>query len=305
MRPIPTLAVIGLLLMAGCSGGAGGQSLSGDGGATPAEAAAGTQAEAEAAGTAVEYDQNRELIRTAEIRIEVDSFRATRGQLQTVAVQNGGFVGNERRELRGADNRTWTEGSMTFRVPAENYSAVIRAINDSGRVESFSQETEDVTEQIVDLEARLENLRAERDRLRELFQQANDTEDVLAVERRLSDVQTEIERTEAKLQSLRRQVALTTITVRIEEEPPQRTTTEEPEWYDTPLGQAFTDSIGGVVVAARALAVFVAYAIPYLLAFGVPLVGVAFGLRRLRGRSDAPTPPPEPDEGDASDDDDG
>lgn len=301
MRTKTTLVVIGLLLVAGCSGG-GGQSLA-------AENRQGTVADAatEAAPDRDQADdeqaavrQDRQLIRTAEMRVEVESFGRTRDRLQQVARANGGFVGDESRQLRGADNRTWTEGQLTLRVPADNYSAVIRAINDTGRVVSFEQRTQDVTEQVVDLEARLENLRAERDRLRTLFEQANDTEDVLAVEERLSEVQTEIERTEAKLQSLRRQVALATITVRIEEEPPARRTTEESEWYDTPLASAFTQSIDGVVVAARAGAVFVAYALPYLLAFGVPLVGLAVGVRRIRGGSTAPGEPEEtpPDETD-------
>ena len=53
--------------------------------------------------------------------------------------------------------------------------------------------------QLVDIEARLESLRAERDQLRTLYRQANATDDVLAVQRELSDVQREIERLEAPI----------------------------------------------------------------------------------------------------------
>lgn len=287
-RTMAVLAVVGLLVVAGCAG-SGGEQLGADGAqpqdqaaATGTPAAAGTEAEADA-GEAVQ--QNRQLIRTANVEVRVERFERARDRLSRIARRSDGFVGDETRRLRGHDNRTWTEGEVTLRVPANNYSAVIAAINDTGQVVAFEQRTQDVTNQIVDLQARLENLRAERDRLRTLFAQANDTEDVLAVEERLSDVQTEIERTEARLEQLRRQVALATITVRIVEPRPTRTPTPESQWYDTSLGSAFTESVGGVVIAARALAVFGAYSLPYLLAFGLPLVGLVVGLRRMRSGS--------------------
>jgi len=70
-----------------------------------------------------------------------------------------------------------------------------------------------VTRRVADLEARLKSLNAERDRLRELYEQANTTEDVLAVQRELADVQREIETTEAQLRTLENQVAYSTVTV--------------------------------------------------------------------------------------------
>jgi hypothetical protein len=145
-----------------------------------------------------------------------------------------------------------------------------------------STSTQDVTEQVVDLQARLENLRAERERLRELYQRANDTEDVLAVERRLSEVQTEIERTEARLQSLERRVAYSTITVEMREPRPDRPAPDQ--WYDTPVLAAFLDSVHGVGVVLRAVVVGFAYAAPYLLVFLTPFAVAGGLLYRFRHR---------------------
>jgi hypothetical protein len=135
---------------------------------------------------------------------------------------------------------------------------------------------------VVDLQARLENLRAERDRLRTLYERANTTEDVLAVEERLSDVQTEIERTEAGLQNLERQVAYSTITVHLSEPRPDRPAPDQ--WYDTPVIAAFLESVEGVGVALRALVVAGAYAAPYLLVFLTPFVLAGGLLYRYRHR---------------------
>lgn len=295
-RAWTALAVVALLVLAGCSGGSvetGQVSQAGaDGGADLDAAPESTPAADQATVAAVQQD--RQLIRTAQARVTVASFDRARDELVSVVEANGGFVGSSTRERRGQGNRTWTEGRLVLRVPADNYSAVIAAVNESGEVVSFQEETRDVTEQVVDLEARLENLRAERDQLRRLFEQANDTEDVLAVQERLSDVQEEIERTEARLTQLRRQVALATITVRLAEEPPEREEPDRDRWFDTPLAQAFAESVSGVVTTIRATGVLFAFALPYLLAFGLPLVAVAAGVRRFRRGRRARTPPDRP-----------
>jgi len=215
------------------------------------------------------------------VSLTVDDFDAARSNLTDATERRGGFVADAGERVRGSGNRTWTVGELTLRVPAENYSALLERAKAEGEVRSASTRTKDVTDRLVDLEARLENLRAERDRLRELYESANDTETVLAVQRELSDVQTEIERIEAQRESLERQVRYSTITVELAEERPDAPATEPSAWYDTGLLAAFVESVSGVGVALRALAVGTAYAAPYALAFGLPAVGVVAALRRL------------------------
>jgi hypothetical protein len=290
-RSVPTAVVLALLVvLAGCAG-AGSQATGGDGDlgaqsggaeaeSTPAEEAAG--AADSKGGSGAPAVQNRELIRTAEVRVEVENFDRTRRRLAEYARSTGGFVGDSSQRVRGDGNQTWTEGRLTLRIPASNYSAALDVVNQSGQVVSSEQQTRDVTDQIVDLEARLENLRAERDRLRELYRQANDTEDVLAVQRELSRVQQQIERTEAQLRQLERKVAFTTITVHIEEERPDEPDDENPAWYETSVVSAFLESIDGVIVFLRGAVVLTAYALPYLLVLGGPAVGGVFLIQRYR-----------------------
>ncbi|MFB6175980.1 MAG: DUF4349 domain-containing protein, partial [Halobaculum sp.] len=211
---------------------------------------------------------------------EVEDFDRARRRLAEYARSTGGFVGDSSQQVNGEGNRTWTEGRITLRIPASNYSEALRVVNQTGRVVSSEQQTRDVTDRVVDLKARLKNLRAERDRLRELYQQANTTEDVLAVQRELSRVQEEIERTEAQLRQLQRQIAFTTITVYIQEEPPEEPADENPKWYETSVVSAFLASIDGVIVFLRGAVVLTAYALPYLLVLGVPALGGAFLFRR-------------------------
>lgn len=284
-----TVALVSLLMLAGCAG-AGNTGDAGTPEATPDAAPATEAADAEtatgggrgAAGVAVPA-VDRKWIHTANATLRVDDFAAARSNLSATLSAHGGYVGNSRVDTYERHNETYRDARLVYRVPAGNYSAFVAAVKAAGTVEHFEEDAQDVTGRHADLEARLSNLRTERDRLRELYEQANDTEAVLAVQRELSNVQGEIERTEARLESLENRIAYATVTVEFREERPD-TPRDQDHWYDTGVVAAFLDSVGGAVVALRAAVVAFAYALPYLVAFGVPAAVLVAGVRRLRRR---------------------
>jgi hypothetical protein len=286
----PTLVVLFavLVVLAGCGGSAGGADAGAGGGASESMAveedaprAADTNGGGGDGGSA-DTVAGRSIIRTGEVRLRVDSYEDSAAALETVAEARGGYVSDSVRQVHDADGNEWTSGRVVLRVPQANFSATMRAVEAEGEVLESQIQTQDVTDQVVDLEARLTNLRAERERLRTLYAQANDTEDVLAVERRLSEVQTEIEQTEARLQSLERRVAYSTITVELSEPRPEGPAPDA--WYDTPVVAAFLESVEGVGVLLRALVVGFAYAAPYLLILFTPLAVLGALLYRFRHR---------------------
>ncbi|MDQ2054081.1 DUF4349 domain-containing protein [Halobellus sp. H-GB7] len=299
-RTLAALAIVGLVALAGCGastgggsdGGAGGgveqaTEIAADSGARATGTPAATQAPEEAGSGAsgdVAMPTDRAIIRTGTVAVEVDDFGAAQSNLTTTVEGYGGYVSDTRQDRRQIGNETWIRGEMVLRVPSEEFDALVADAQGLGEVQSVEVNSRDVTDQLVDIEARLENLRAERDRLRELYQQANDTEDVLAVQRELSDVQGEIERLEARQQNLQRQVAYSTLTVRLEEPRPTPNRVAPDRWYDTPVLSAFMQSVDGVVVVARAVVVGFAFALPYLIAFALPVLVVAGLLWRVGRR---------------------
>jgi vacuolar-type H+-ATPase subunit I/STV1 len=224
----------------------------------------------------------RQLILTGEIRLRVEEFEAAQSNLTDLAVSYGGFVSDSTREVDERGNETWTRGTVVVRVPRENFTALFEDAQQIGTVQQATRRSEDVTDRLVDLEARLENLRAERDRLRTLYERANTTEDVLEVQERLSEVQGEIERLEARLRSLRNQVAFSTITVHVQEPRPDATFAQQLPWWETPLVRAFLQSVDGVATALRAIGVGMAFVLPYVLVFGAPIAGVVLLYRRQK-----------------------
>ena len=288
-RSVAVIALAFLVVLAGCGGLGGSAGGGADGGSVNASSgwlnggsgaeSAGATAAASGGGDAGAADAetgnqqalqaNRAIIKTAHVRLEVESFDTARENITTATRRLGGYVGASSESTRG-ENGNRTAGQVVLRVPSRNFSTLYDQVQATGTVLSATTNTSDVTEQLVDLEARLENLRAQRQRLRDLYENASDTEAVLAVQERLSNTQSEIERLEARLQSLENRIALSTITVELTEPADDPVAAEA--WYDVGVIDAFVDSIGGVVTTLRAAVVALAYLAPYLLVFGVPLL---------------------------------
>lgn len=300
------LAVVLLVVLAGCSGagsggdaseatnaeatyteaatdGGGGGGANGDGGG---DDSGGVQLDSGSdTGRSLEARakvQTRYRIKTARIRLEVDTYDDARNRLVSETRSLGGYVDSETSDRHTRGNETWKTGTIVLRVPSENYDQVIAAVEASGTVLHKETDSRDVTERVVDLRAQLKNLRAQRDRLRDLYESANDTEAILQVGQRLSEVQGEIERIEGKLQVLENQVAYSTVRVQLREQPPEgEVGPETVAWYETGVIAAFVESVNGVVVVGRMLVVGVAYVAPYAMAFGIPVAGLYVVARRF------------------------
>lgn len=291
------LALAALLLLAGCSGfGGGSDAGSGAGDAerqdpAPADGGSGDGADdggdgGSAAQSFRDTNRSQAIVRTGRVRLQVDDFDTARDRAVTIARDHDGYVAGSDTNVDRVGNRTRTAGRLVLRVRSDRFGDAFESLKTVGEVRAASSDSEDVRDQLVDLDARLRNLRDQRDRLRRLYDSANDTEAVLRVGERLSDVQERIERLEAERRALRDDVAYATITVELGEPgitpTPSPTPTPGPAYHETGLGAALLDSIGGVVVALRALSVTLAYVLPYALVFGTPLVGAGY-LARRRG----------------------
>jgi hypothetical protein len=233
----------------------------------------------------------RAVVREGTVALRVDDYDTARTALTERASALGGYVADAEQRRHRTDNRTWQTGEVVLRVPAEDFDRLLAFTKRQGTVERETTNARDVTDQLADLDARIETLEAQRDRLRTLYSRANTTDDLLAIENRLTEVQSEIERLEAQRRSLQDRVALSTLTVQLREPEPESDPLGGTQYHETGLVPAFLDSLNTVVVLFRAGAVTVAYALPYLLAIGgIAAVGGATrrGYRVIRRRSDRP-----------------
>jgi predicted anti-sigma-YlaC factor YlaD len=148
--------------------------------------------------------------------IEVKDFDPAKQELLQIVEQAGGYVAQASTAETPNQPRS---ASLTVRVPADKLSAVLQQFRGLGRVRQDQLSTEEVTEQVVDLEARLKNARATEQRLIDVLNnRTGKVGDILQVEQEISRTRENIERMEAQRQNLMRRVEMATVNVTLAEE---------------------------------------------------------------------------------------
>lgn len=140
------------------------------------------------------------LVYTASMTVAVVTVDASLSSVEQMAREAGGFLANR-------DDR-----SITIRVPRARFRETLARIEQLGTVLSRSIQVEDVTDEFLDVETRLRNARAIRDRLEALRKTAG-VKEALELEKEISRITQEIELMEGKLKALRERIAYSTITV--------------------------------------------------------------------------------------------
>ena len=140
------------------------------------------------------------------------------GQLADASEALRKIVSEEAGDIDSTRSQNDRQLSFSLRVPSDRFEAIIGRVSELGNVTSKSLNSRDVSEELVDLDARLKNLIALRDRLRELLTKATKVEEVINVERELTRVQTDIDRFEARNRLLRSRVAKSSLEVTLQQE---------------------------------------------------------------------------------------
>jgi hypothetical protein len=208
--------------------------------------------------------------------VEVERIEPAVERIQALAASLDGYIAHVSMQT-GADQ--FRRATLTLRIPAERFDEATAGVRPLGKVEQLDVAVEDVTEQYVDLEARLANARRLEERLLRLLEtRAGTLEQVLAAERELARVRTEIELYDGRLRQLAGRVSLSTLTVVVQEPRPILGTTPGQSVLGNAFRQAwrnFVWTVAGIISAAGAL-------IPLLLLLAVLAWPAARWLRRRR-----------------------
>ena len=151
----------------------------------------------------------RKIIFIASLSIEVEEVEAAVDRARAVAESLGGFV----EHLSSSGGSETPRADLTIRIPQTGFSDALEHIESLGEVQFRNLGSEDVTEQFIDLGARLKSSMAEEKSLLALLERSNSVTEILTVERELTRVRADIERAQGRLNFLERRVDLATIQV--------------------------------------------------------------------------------------------
>ncbi|MEV0420569.1 DUF4349 domain-containing protein [Streptosporangium canum] len=232
--------------------------------------------------------QDRAIIYTAEMTVRAKDVTGAADRARQIVTAAGGHLAMEK-----SDAYSGGEGSamLVFKIPPGGYPGVLERLGkELGTRESLQQNTEDVTEQVADVESRLRSAKSALDSLRALLKKADTIGEVLDVEREISGRESDLEALQARQKSLASQTSLATLTLNL-----VGPATVIPEEEDEPSGflGGLRSGWEGFVTALKIGLTVLGVLLPWLIVI-VPLwLLVAFLLRRSRrnGARRAPSQP--------------
>ncbi len=235
----------------------------------------------------------RKIIYDARIDLLVESVNSTEQAILKLVKDHEGFLAESGQSGQIHEQR---RGTWRVRVPVDHFDAFVGAVSRLGEVRQSHVGSQDVTEEYVDLGARLRNKQEEEKRLlKHLADSTGKLEDILNVERELSRVRSEVEQMQGRLQFLSNRAALSTVTIEAIEW--KNYTAPVPTTLRTQIGHTFFGSLESLVAVGKALLLVLVALVPWLplIVLGLLLVRwlIRSGQRLMASRPPgvAPAPP--------------
>ncbi len=218
--------------------------------------------------------EERMIVRTGDMALVVEDVTTARDGIAQLAARFDGYVvsssiSGEEEEMRG-----W----ISIRVPDEKFDQALAELRELAvRVKSESTSSQDVTEEYIDLQARLNNAEATEKQYLTLLEKATDVQDILSIYESLSQVRQEIEQIKGQMQYLERTSSMSLISVYLE---PQATAKPLVGAGWSAL-EALKSAIRGIVVFGQFLAILAIWLIIFIPVWGT-VVGIIYWRRKKR-----------------------
>ncbi|NOT64376.1 MAG: DUF4349 domain-containing protein [Acidobacteria bacterium] len=227
---------------------------------------------------------DRKIIRNGNLEIELDQPEVAQRKAATIAETNGGFVVTS--EARKTDGSVFV--NVVLRVPAANFNTVIELLRSQlgdkagGKILQDKISGQDVTEEFLDLEARIKTKKALEDQFLVIMRSAHKVEDALEVQRQIAEVRGEIEQMEGRRRFLENQAALSTITMALHTPAPVRLASS-PKGFWFQVRQAFANGVDNALGIVLGVIQFVLLMIPILVLIVLPVAAVFWWLKKRLG----------------------
>lgn len=221
------------------------------------------------------FDPTRAVILTASIAMKASDPWATAEKAQAVAIDLGGDVIGLN-ESGGKDDRV---ASLTLRVPSQQFTEALRRLRAlDADVTSSTVNGQDVSDQFVDLKARLAAKQAEEQRYDALLGRAATIDEILKIDSALSSVRTQIEQLQGQVNSITSRTQFSTITVAIAPAVAPVVTPPAPAWDPAKTAALAFATLATILRGFADLAI-------WMLVFAwIPLLALAIALVLTRGR---------------------
>ncbi len=212
----------------------------------------------------------RQIVSNAMLSLLVGRVEDAITSLKSIAVERNGRVENV--DFQNTSFKGKKRATVVLRVPTTEFDATVEAVKAAAiKVEHENISATDVTDQMVDIDARVMNLEMEEDQYRDILEEAEKTEDILQVSQRLFQVREQIERLEAQKENLASLVGMSRITVLLASDPEVKPI---PTGWNlwTSVEQAFQAVLLGLTALADFLIVLAVVLLPLVIVWGLVII---------------------------------
>jgi hypothetical protein len=250
-----------------------------------AEAQQGGQQDKSAAQAGYRLEE-RAIIFTGSITVRVHDVEAAATRATAIATAAGGFVGADKR----SSNDKRSEATIQLRVPAGRFGTALDDVAKLGRQESRDVNTEDVTEEVIDLDAKIASQQASVARTRALFAQAKTISEISSVESELAKRESELATLQARKRRLDDLTTLSTITATLlgPEAPAPQAVAEKKDEAGFVAG--LKTGWHGFLSVITVVLVVLGFLLPFVIVAGIP-IGITWWMLRARRRREATAAP--------------
>lgn len=232
---------------------------------------------------------DRKLIRNVDMDVETKEYDALMSKLEIRIQELGGYIENMD-SYNGSSYsgyRSSRYANLTIRIPQTKLDSFLNVMPDICNVVRRSDSVDDVTLTYVDLESHRDALRTEQTRLLELLEQAENLEDILTIEDRLTTVRYQLESMESQLRTMDNQVQYSTVYLSISEVKELTPVEEEEETAWQRISEGFIHSLKSVGHGFAEFGIWFVIHIPQLVIWAVVITVVVLLIRRHRKKKAA------------------
>lgn len=242
-----------------------------------------------------ELPADQKIITTIRMDAETEDMDPLLQGINAKVSQLGGYM--EMQEIYNGstyNSYSYRHAYLTVRIPAQSLNDFVEHVGENANVVSSNTSTENVTLSYIATESRIKALETEQARLLELLAKAENMEDLLLIESRLTEVRTELEQVNSVLRSYDNRINYSTIHLDIEEVK-EYTETKEPETFWDRISTGFVNSLKNVGEGIVNFVVFLVVAFPYFLPFILIAVVIIVIIKAAEKKKKKKTPPADPE----------
>jgi len=227
-------------------------------------------------------ETNDKIIRTFYLEVETQEFDSLITTINSEKDRLKGYI--ESSEISGKHYNYSEENryaSIVVRIPRNKVDEFVLSVDDKANVVNSQESSEDVTLQYTDIESRKKALEIEQERLFDILEKADNLENIITLESRLSDIRYELQNYETQLRTYDNEVEYSTVNLSINEVERMSPTQEEKKTVGERIKYGFSDTIYSISEGLKNFLVWFVVNLPYLLIWAAIITGIIIIIKKV------------------------